>query len=97
MVSVYGITAERYAEILAYQGGACFICQRAKGIRKALSIDHDHAQAVLDGHDPDKGCPECVRGLLCQSCNKMLGHARDDPAMFERAAEYIRNWPSRSA
>jgi hypothetical protein len=96
LVTTYGITATEYQAMLDYQGGACAICQRAKGIRKALSVDHDHAVAVLDGHEPDKGCPNCVRGLLCASCNKMLGHARDDPAMFIRAAEYIRNWPSRS-
>lgn len=92
---IYGITAEFYAALLAVQGGVCAICQRARGVSKRLSVDHDHAQAILDGHDEDKGCPTCVRGLLCQSCNKMLGHLRDDPEAFVRAALYLNYWPSR--
>lgn len=93
--TIYSITADEYDRILLVQGGRCEICQRARGYRKALSVDHDHAVAIADGHDEDKGCPNCVRGLLCQPCNKMLGHGRDDPAMFERAAEYLKSWPSR--
>jgi hypothetical protein len=92
---IYGLTAEEYEALLQVQGGACVICERARGIQKKLSVDHDHQQAVADGHEPDKGCRNCVRGLLCGTCNKMLGHLRDDPAAFERAAEYLRNWPSR--
>jgi hypothetical protein len=95
LVSTYGISAEDYDELLTVQGGVCFICTRARGLRKALSVDHDHAVAIQDGHEADKGCKNCIRGLLCQSCNKMLGHGRDDPEMFERAADYLRNWPSR--
>jgi hypothetical protein len=95
LVSTYGITAEDYAALLAVQNGVCFICQRAKGFRKALSVDHDHAVAILDGHAEEAGCPNCVRGLLCQPCNRMLGHLRDEPEAFERAADYLRNWPSK--
>lgn len=95
LIKVYSITADEYARILAVQNGSCFICVRAKGARRSLSVDHDHAQALLDGHEHDKGCRECVRGLLCSVCNKMLAHARDDPEMFERAADYLRNWPSK--
>jgi hypothetical protein len=94
---VYGITAEDYEALLFVQGGVCAICQRARGVYKRLSVDHDHNQARLDGHDEDKGCRNCVRGLLCGTCNKMLGHLRDDPTAFERASQYLSNWPSRSA
>jgi hypothetical protein len=95
LATVYGITPEEYERILTVQGGCCFICVRAKGYRKRLSVDHDHDQAIRDGHAEEQGCPECVRGLLCQSCNKMLGHGRDDPEFFERAADYLRSWPSK--
>lgn len=94
---VYSITAEFYALMLAIQGHRCAICQRATGRYKRLSVDHDHKQAVLDGHEPDKGCMNCVRGLLCSTCNKTLGHLRDDPLAFERGAEYLREWPSHRA
>lgn len=97
LVEVYGITPEDYEAMHAAQGGVCAICQRARGTTKNLSVDHDHAQAVRDGHDAKKGCPSCVRGLLCQPCNRTLGHLRDDPEAFERAASYLRLWPSRSS
>lgn len=92
--AVYGITAALYDEIYARQGGCCYICRRATGARKRLSVDHDHAQAALDGHPLDQGCLNCVRGLLCSSCNKTLGHLRDNPAAFLRGALYLLAWPS---
>lgn len=30
-----------------------------------------------------------VRGLLCNSCNKMLGNAHDDPGVLQNAAKYL--------
>lgn len=93
---VYSITAEFYEALLALQGGTCAVCQRATGAKRRLAVDHDHNQARLDGHDPEKGCMSCVRGLLCKSCNRTLGFYRDDPEAFLRAANYLRNWPSRS-
>lgn len=93
--AVYGIDREFFDALLVAQDGACAICQRAKGISRQLSVDHDHNQAILDGHDEDKGCINCVRGLLCGTCNKMLGHLRDDPEAFGRAVTYLRYWPSK--
>lgn len=79
---VYGITAEEYAAIYDFQGGRCFICQRATGARKKLSVDHCHATGY-------------TRGLLCLPCNRnILGHARDDIAFFERCIEYLKNPPA---
>lgn len=79
---VYGITAEEYAEIHAFQGGKCFICQRATGARKKLSVDHCHVTGY-------------TRGLLCLPCNRnILGHARDEIAFFERCIEYLKNPPA---
>ena len=95
---VYGITAEFYRQMLAVQGGVCAICQRATGAIKRLAVDHDHKQALLDGHDVVKGCPNCVRGLLCSTCNRnVLGHLRDEPAALTRAIDYLANWPSSRA
>jgi hypothetical protein len=93
----YGLTAEEYDALLAFQGGTCAICQRATGKARRLAVDHDHKQAVLDGHDEEKACQMCRRGLCCRPCNRMLGHLRDDPTAFERAADYLRNWPTARA
>lgn len=68
------------------QGGLCLICRRPI---PPHVVDHDHALARLHGHDESHGCPLCVRGLLCPSCNTLLGNARDDPAVLRRAAAYV--------
>ena len=86
----FGITPEQYEQVKDLQGGRCAICQAATGAAKALAVDHDHR------HCPSgSGCPECIRGLLCSTCNKMLGFARDNPAVFRRASEYLRVPPAR--
>jgi len=68
----FGVTAERYRELLERQGGACAACNQPEsaeygGNVKSLAVDHDHACC------PGKrSCGECVRGLLCQACNTAL-------------------------
>lgn len=91
LAQVYNITPEFYADLLATQGGACAICQRATGKTKRLAVDHDHS--CCDG---PVSCGQCVRGLLCGTCNKILGHLRDDPQAGVRLFQYLTSWPSRS-
>lgn len=92
----YGLTAEQYDALYAFQGGKCAICRVATGTgKKRLAVDHDHHQAMLDGHDPDKGCPSCVRSLLCAPCNDVLAHARSMPGFFARGQAYLEQWPAR--
>jgi len=77
----YGITPEQYWALYEAQGGVCYICQRATGKTKRLSVDHDHATGY-------------VRGLLCGPDNKILGHMRDDPDMARRVASYLEAPPA---
>lgn len=72
----YGITSEEYQTLYEAQGGSCYICQRAKGLTKKLSVDHDHKTGF-------------VRGLLCTTCNKFLGHIRDEPNAGARVEQYL--------
>lgn len=44
---------------------------------KKLCVDHNHATGV-------------VRGLLCISCNVMLGRLNEELAVFERAIQYLK-------
>ena len=73
-----GLTRYEYDRMYEYQGGKCAICRRAKGIRRRLSVDHDHSTGL-------------VRMLLCSPCNKYLGHARDDPEFFQRCIDLLNN------
>ena len=59
MLSAYGVTREKYEEMLERQGGLCGVCKKAQKSGRKLAIDHDH--------DTGK-----VRGLLCQVCNARL-------------------------
>ncbi|AVP42547.1 endonuclease VII [Mycobacterium phage Lopton] len=81
LIDTYDVDLDEYEAIKEAQGGKCAICQRATGAYKALAVDHDHRT----GYD---------RGLLCSTCNKMLGHARDEIAFFERAIDYLENPPA---
>lgn len=68
----YGLTGDEYDRLLAAQGGLCAICRQperlmGRGRVRRLAVDHDHRTGR-------------VRGLLCASCNTILGHLRDDPA-----------------
>lgn len=78
----YGLTPDEYWAIYEAQGGKCYICQRATGARKKLSVDHCHKTGM-------------VRGLLCQKCNRdVLGHLRDEPDAFERGITYLKFPPA---
>lgn len=90
------MTVEQYDELLAFQGGVCYLCRRAKGLKRSLAVDHDHALArEACDHPDDESCQNCWRGLLCSRCNNFLGHARDDVMYFWRALDYLKKSPAR--
>lgn len=76
LMSEYGLTLARFAEMLAEQGGRCAICQSASPGTRDWHVDHDHAT-------------NAVRGLLCNACNKGLGLFRDSPAHLLAAERYL--------
>jgi len=69
----YGVSIAELQTLLAVQAGMCAICH--KPMVKPC-VDHDH----------DSGR---VRGLLCHSCNNLLGLADDSPERLENAKQYL--------
>ena len=78
---MYGLTNEQYNEKLASQNNVCAICgkpetSKTKSLRP-LCVDHNH--------DTKK-----VRGLLCRSCNLILGFSYESIENLQNAINYLR-------
>jgi hypothetical protein len=78
--ATYGITGAQYDELFESQNGCCAICdeQASQLPRKRLFVDHCHTTGE-------------VRGLLCQHCNFVLGHARDNQDVLLNAIQYLKD------
>jgi hypothetical protein len=75
----YGITSEEYRQLYETQNGRCAICGLPQELlNKNLFVDHEHGT--------DK-----VRGLLCSTCNTILGTAYDDVTILQAAINYLQN------
>lgn len=81
----YGITRERYEEILEAQGGACAICRSTFTPDDPAQVDHDHSCCDLR----KRSCGSCVRALLCRTCNLGLSYFRDSHGLLSAAAKYL--------
>lgn len=80
------ITVSRYEELVLAQKNRCAICHTDNpGTKGRWAIDHDRT------HCPGiTSCEECIRGLLCSSCNAGLGMLGDNLESLERATSYLR-------
>jgi Recombination endonuclease VII len=82
--SKFNLTIEQYEQMVKNQNNCCLICglpetrktYERKKVTK-LCIDHCHKSGK-------------VRGLLCWSCNGMLGMARDSITTLEEAIKYLK-------
>lgn len=75
----FSISAELYARLYSAQGGKCYVCRIASGKTKRLAVEHDHEKARNEcGHDSERGCPNCIRGLACGRCNKLVAFLGPD-------------------
>ena len=73
-----GWTLEIYQTLLVAQNNACAICKASfDEFSRSPSCDHNHLHMT-------------PRGLLCDMCNLGLGKFRDNPALLEAAAAYLR-------
>lgn len=76
----YGLTWDEGFKLFSRQH-----CDACGDLLRQGTIDHDHSCCPGEG-----SCGKCVRGVLCGSCNKMLGYARDDPERLQAAISYLR-------
>ena len=86
--AMFGVSESEFSSKLTCQGNRCAICGTDNlGSDRGWNFDHDHSKAPKDksGH----------RGILCRSCNLMLGNAKDDPIILKAAIEYLDAWGKR--
>ena len=75
---IHGVNKDEYFEMLKAQNGVCAICYRTnRNSERYLSVDHDHETGK-------------IRGLLCITCNAMLGNAYDTEAILFSGIDYLR-------
>ncbi len=81
--SKYGISIEQYDEMLLAQKRLCAICNQPEtsigvgGRVKPLFVDHCHTTKK-------------VRKLLCDHCNQVIGRAKDNIQILEKAIQYLK-------
>lgn len=73
----FGLTIEQYDSILISQGDGCAICDRKqKDSKKRLAVDHCHKTMK-------------IRGILCETCNLLIGYSKDNIAILNKAIDYL--------
>lgn len=76
--SKFGLTIEKYEEILKSQNYRCYICNiHQNKFSRRLAVDHCHKTKV-------------IRGLLCINCNKALGLLNDNISLLYKCIEYLK-------
>ena len=84
-LKTYKLPLMEYLAMLYFQGHRCAICRAVFsetqpgrwGPRDTRHIDHCH--------DTKK-----VRGIVCRSCNLLLGNANDNPIVLSNAVRYLK-------
>jgi len=75
----YGITSRQREDIWIEQYKKCAICKKQINTWKQSRVDHNHQTKK-------------VRGILCNDCNLLLGHAFDSPEILQAAISYLQQY-----
>jgi hypothetical protein len=76
----YGLTVDRYKQIMFEQNGGCAICKRPfSGMKQRPHIDHSHKTGT-------------VRGILCNPCNSGIGYFHENIERMISGIEYVGGW-----
>lgn len=75
--SKYGISAEKFMEMVRLQNNKCAICGEEMIGYNNQCVDHNHSTGI-------------IRGLLCNPCNRALGYFKDDIEIIKNAVDYMR-------
>jgi hypothetical protein len=74
---MYKLDADTYLEMVSK---GCAVC----GSMENLCVDHDHS--CCEGK---YSCGQCVRGILCRSCNQAEGFLKSNSVLVRKLADYL--------
>jgi hypothetical protein len=77
----YGISLKEWNDTLTKQGNSCKICNRWS---KRFVVDHDHSCCKTK-----KTCGKCVRGIICENCNRAIGLIDDSTIVLRSMIKYL--------
>lgn len=84
----YNLSLGRRNQMLKEQNWKCATAACTQQVElygpNTYHVDHDHKCCPSIG-----SCGECIRGLLCKRCNRLLGLAGDSAAMLLALADYL--------
>jgi len=79
----FGLTVDDYNNKLKEQNYVCEICKNPETVvhfrslrPMRLSVDHNHNNGK-------------IRGLLCLSCNQLIGHAKESKSRLQESINYL--------
>jgi hypothetical protein len=84
----YQITLDDYNKMREAQNNRCAICDITEAEMRDdiyFCVDHDHK--CCPAH---KSCGKCVRGLLCNPCNALVGFAKENIEVLLKTIEYLK-------
>lgn len=92
LLTFFNLTELNWDAMERFQSGLCFICGKKQASGKRLATDHCHKTGL-------------IRGLLCASCNRLLGKienailraglaSRSQLDILERVLLYLRRPPA---
>lgn len=78
---MYGLTPRELKRLKKKQKNRCAICgQKFNGRWNSPNIDHKHGKEGTH------------RGLLCVTCNLLIGYCKENIKILRKAASYLRFW-----
>jgi Recombination endonuclease VII len=83
LIREYGIDLEDWARMMNAQNRKCACCEGALQLDRTTHVDHCHNSGD-------------VRALLCQWCNSVLGYAKDDVSLLQKAVNYLKRHNAKS-
>lgn len=87
LITKFNINIDQYNEILVHQNYCCALCKRHRNkFRKNFAVDHTHS-CCFEG-----SCGKCIRGLLCDTCNRAVGLLKDDASWFLNGYNYLNKY-----